>query len=69
MNLLEHYIVEVHSVKDITDEFIKHCKDVPKEPYLEIDMTYNCYGIIERHKQRFWKSDWDMANKQGYFLA
>lgn len=33
MNLLEHYIIEVHSVKDITNEFAKHCGYIPEEPY------------------------------------
>lgn len=33
MNLLEHYIVEIHSEKDITNEFTQHCGYVPKEPF------------------------------------
>lgn len=69
MNLLEHHIIEVHSVNDITNDFTKHCGYIPEEPYLEIDMTYDCYGIVKRCKQRFWKSNWDAVKKQGYFLA
>lgn len=69
MNLLEHYIVEIHSEKDITNEFIEHCGYVPEEPLLQIDLTYNCYGLIERNTKLFWASNWDGIKATGYFLS
>lgn len=53
MNLLEHYIKEIHSVKDITNEFTERCGYVPNEPLLEVDLTYTCYGVVERDKMIF----------------
>ena len=69
MNLLEHYIKEIHSIKDITNEFIECCGYVPNEPLLEVDLTYDCYGIIERSKMTFWKSNFEMVKNEGYFMA
>ena len=69
MNLLEHYIVEIHSEKDITNEFTQHCGYVPKEPFLQIDLTYNCYGSVKRTTESFWKSNWEEIKKKGYFLS
>lgn len=69
MNLLEHYIKEIHSVRDITEEFTGHCARKPKEPLLEVDLTYDCYGIVTREKKTFWKSDFENAKKEGYFTA
>ena len=57
MNLLEHYIKEIHSVKDITYDFTKHCGYTPREPLLEVDLTYDCYGVVNRNNRKFWKSD------------
>lgn len=69
MNLLEHYIEQIHGVVDLTDEFARHCGYVPKEPFLEVDVTYNCYGVKKREKVSFWKSNFDNVKKVGYFLA
>lgn len=69
MNLLEHYVEEIHGVKDITEGFIKHCGYEPDEPLLEVDLTYDCYGVVKRAKKTFWKSDYEHVRKQGYFMA
>lgn len=69
MNLLEHYIIEIHSVKDITNEFTEHFGYVPNEPLLEVDLTYDCYGVVERCKTTFWKSNFDRVKNEGYFMA
>ena len=69
MNLLEHYIKEVHSVNDITDKFEEHCGYKPDEPFLEVDLTYNCYGLEKRCRKSFWKSNWETVKKEGYFLS
>ena len=69
MNLLEHYIKEIHSIKDITNEFIECCGYVPNEPLLEVDLTYDCYGVVKRGKMTFWKSNFEMVKNEGYFMA
>ena len=69
MNLLEHYIKEIHGVKDITNKFAEHAGYEPGEPLLEVDLTYDCYGRIKRTTELFWKSNFERVKKQGYFLA
>ena len=69
MNVLEHYIKEIHSVTDITNKFTEHCGYEPSEPLLKVDLTYNCYGITKRDNMTFWKSNFERAKKQGYFTA
>ena len=69
MNLLEHYIKEIHNVKDVSDKFEEATGNESKEPLYEIDVTFDCYGVVE-HKRGFMsKSDFEQAKKQGYFLA
>lgn len=69
MNLLDHYILAVHSVKDITDEFVHHTGDIPNERLFEVDLTYDCVGTIERKTKQFWESIWKEAENNGCFLA
>jgi hypothetical protein len=66
VNLLEHYIKEVHEVKPYTDEWtVKY-----DYPFVEVDVTVNCYGSIERKQGRiFSKPEWDQILEQGYFLS
>ena len=67
MNLLEHYIKEIHSVTDITEEYAKRGHK-PPEPLLEVDMTVNCYGVKERKKRKFWKSEFEFTKTMGYYM-
>ena len=60
---------EIHSVRDITEEFKQHSGYEPTEPLLQVDLTYDCYGIITRETKTFWKSDFERAKKEGYFMA
>ena len=69
MNLLEHYIKEIHSVQDVSDKFEKATGHKPKEPLYEVDVTVNCYGAVERKRKFISKSEFEQAKKQGYFLA
>lgn len=65
MNLLEHYIKEVHSVMDVTNRLAYPAS----EPMYAVDLTYDCYGAIERKTKHFYKSEWEEAQKKGYFMA
>ena len=69
MNLLEHYIKEIHSVQDISDKYKKAIRQKPKEPLYEVDVTFDCYGVVERKRRIMSKSALEQAKKQGYFLA
>ena len=69
MNLLEHYIKEIHSVQDISDKYEKAIRQKPKEPLYEVDITVDCYGVVERMRKIMSKSALEQAKKQGYFLA
>lgn len=64
MNLLVHYITAIHSVKDVTEHF-KHAT----EPMYEVDMTINCFGIVERKKEIFCQSAWEGAKEKGWYLG
>ena len=59
MNLLEHYIKEIHGIK----EFEKY------PDMIEVDVTCNCYGSIQRVKHLTDKKQWQMDLKKGYFIA
>lgn len=59
MNLLEHYIIEVHNVKEY--------KKYPN--MLEVEVTYDCYGDIKRDKHITSKEQWEKDIENGYFMA
>ena len=65
MNLLEHYIKEVHFVTDVTNKLAYPTS----EPLYAVDLTYDCYGVTERKVKHFYKSEWEEARKKGYFMA
>ena len=69
MNLLEHYIKEIHSVQDVSNKFEKETGHKPKEPLYEVDVTVDCCGVVERKRKFMSKSEFEQAKKQGYFLA
>ena len=69
MNLLEHYIKEIHSVQDVSDKYERAIRQKPKEPLYEVDVTVDCYGVVERTRKIMSKSALEQAKKQGYFLA
>lgn len=69
MNLLEHYIKDIHSVQDISDKYVRATESELKEPLYEVDVTVDCYGVVERMKKIMSKSEFEQAKKQGYFLA
>ena len=49
MNLVEHYIKEIHGIKEY-----------PRDPkYIIVDVTCNCYGVIERKEHFTTKDEWE----------
>jgi hypothetical protein len=73
MNLLEHYIIRVIKVEDVTEEFNEFLKELeesesPERLYvakLEVD----CYGRQEIIERGFFESELKRALEQGYYLA
>lgn len=66
MNLLEQWIVEVHSVTPHTESWTK---EFPGKSFLSVDVTTTCYGRDER-KVRVWTvEEWEKIQKQEYFLG
>ena len=65
MNILEHYIKEIHNEKPCTDKWTeKH-----EEDFVIVDVTVNCYGAIEEKTNIFEKKQWEAIKKQGYYMA
>ena len=59
MNILEHYIVEIHEEKELE-----------KYPYmLEIDVTCDCWGDRQRTKHITHREQWYEDVKRGFFMA
>lgn len=75
MNLLEHYIEKIISVKDVTQEWEKYMQVtedpnfVETDPMLEINILVNCMGVEEYHILWYHKSEWDKIQEQGYYMA
>ena len=69
MNLLEHYIKDVHSVEDVTEEYEKIVDRKLKQPALKVTVTVNCYGNAKKVTQIFLKNEWEHILKQGFYLA
>jgi hypothetical protein len=61
MNLIELYIVEVHSVRTVEESW---------GSYVEIDATTNGYGNVSRgtHTCRT-MAEWEAVKARGYFLG
>lgn len=57
MNLLEHYILEIHEIIPGTEDAII------------VIVTCDCYGRVEKIKHPTTRSQWDEDVKRGYFMA
>ena len=59
MNLLENYIKEVHGIKE--------CEKYPD--VIEVDVTCDCWGSVQRAKHLTTKKQWQTDVENGYFMA
>ena len=66
MNLLEHYIKEVHSVDECIEEWVK---EFPGIEFVDVDLTYDCHGCIEREVHCWDVNEWNEIKEQGYFMG
>lgn len=69
MNLIEHRIVEIHSVEDVTEQFERKVGIKPREPFFQVDLTHDCYGQVTREKKYFYQTEWEVAKLKGYFMS
>lgn len=60
MNLLNTYIETIHSEQKVKTAF---------GYMVEVDLTEDCYGVVERRRRVFSEPEWDKIKKQGYFLS
>lgn len=59
MNLVECYIIKIHD-----EQVYPFNKD-----FVDVDLTYDCYGTVKRDTKLFPKSVWEKAKERGYFLV
>ena len=67
MNLLEHYIIEIHK-----SELFRYVINEEEDNYIDLyrlDMTVNCHGRIERIQTTMEKARFDKARELGYYMA
>ena len=60
MNLVDASIVEIHS---------EEIKKVKGKTYVEVEMTTNTWGRIQKEKRIFRLSDWEDAKEKMSFLT
>jgi hypothetical protein len=66
MNVLEHYILEVHNVEPYTAEWTS---EFPDRDFISVDCTDDCYGHIKRAKHVWDKKEWAKIQEQGYYMG
>lgn len=70
MNLLEHYINEVISVEDVTNNYHSLFGIITiDEPIYKIKMVVNCYGNKTTEEVIWRKGLYESNIKRGYYLA
>ena len=57
MNPIDHTIIEIHEEKYLSDV----C--------MAIDVTTDCYGIVERHWYYPTPTQWEIDKQNGFFIA
>ena len=68
MNLLENYLVEVHSIEECKEEWTK--EDWAKDSkWIWVDATFNCYGSKSRHRRPYKEEDWNSIKEKGYYMG
>jgi hypothetical protein len=62
MNLLEHYIKEIHSEEEM-EHFVKG------KTFVRAKVTTICYGTIEKKEVIYEINEWKRIKSKGYYLA
>ena len=70
MNKLEHYVIEVYSVIDVTAEYIKYAGWRGKStPIVKVEMLVDCCGIRTVATEVFSSIEWEQVKMQGFYLG
>lgn len=69
MNLIEHKVIEIHNVVDITKKFEATYGYLPCDVMYEVDLTYTVSGTTVRRKRTMFRCELDGIRKRGYFMA
>ena len=69
MNPVEHKVIEIHTVVDITKEFEAKWGYLPCDVMYEVDLTYTVGGETIRRKRTMFRCELDGIRKRGYFMA
>jgi hypothetical protein len=64
LNLLECYLKEIKSVTPYISEWTNKYA----EPFVAVDLVYNCYNGINRTRMVWSVSRWEQIKKDGYFM-
>ena len=62
MNVLEHFILSVYKIEDITDEYEKKFGKPSKEKLLKVFLEYDCYGQKDKTELVFRETLMDYEN-------
>lgn len=65
MNLLEQYIVEIHSVEPCNAEWTKEFN----KDFWKVVLTTECYGRMKTSDHVFDTEEWKKIKEQGYYMA
>jgi len=65
MNILEQYIIEIHSIKP----YIKEWTEKFDKDFVIVDITTSCYGNKKRDKHVFNVDEWEKIKEQGYYMG
>jgi hypothetical protein len=66
VNLLEQYIVEIHSEEPCVEDWMSQ---FPGKEFVKIDMTTNCYGSKKRSTYVWNTTMWAKIKAQGYYMG
>lgn len=66
MNILEHYIKNIHSVEPYTAEWTS---EFPDREFIKVNMTTNCYGCEQTKDHIFNTAEWANIQEQGYYMG
>lgn len=70
MNKLEHYIVEIYSIIDVTDNLKRYnAWRKASTPIYEVYMLVNCCGILSEVTEIFSNNQWEEVKRNGYYMG
>lgn len=74
MNLVEHLIVKIESLDDVTEKYIEYMKEADscftiEEKVFKVKLLADCYGHLGYHEMIWRESEFIHYLELGYFMA